>query len=306
MPRVLRSQNEDEVTDENNEARDLFRLPASAPPSAYAPSHLTRPQSSLSFRRYRTPMASMHMSPPPVSMSVPPAQPMPAYDTPSAYAGHVATTGPASVYPASYTGEYSQSRTDLISTPPSQYPIHASEQASYSSANRQQYARPFPLQAELSERTYAGNEDLQLRLRVLEERLERLEITLPRSTSSLLASGRGRSPRGSTSPHGGHDGPWALEHMGMWSIVLDPLSSLVTRFRQLMDFIAFNPDRSPGLLIIRRLFLDITFLLCLLTVFKLTWSKSGIRRKEVLHALKGVWWAIAGHRKPRVLIDKAV
>lgn len=92
----------------------------------------------------------------------------------------------------------------------------------------------------------------------------------------------------------------------MWAIVLNPLSSVVERFRQLMEFLAYNPDRSPGLLVVRRLFLDVSFLLCLLTVLRMTWRRSGVRRREVVHALKGVWWAIVGHQRPKALVDKAI
>jgi len=301
MQREIYSENE--TSEDDDEVDD--QLPAqSLAPSAYAAGHLNRPQSSASVHRYRTPMASMLLSPPPVSMSVPPSQPRPQYETPSAYAGHVTPQIPAPSYPpmTSYSGEYPQSsRTDLVSSPPTQYPM----QPLYRSTSRQQFSRPFPLHGSAAGQQ-SEHDDMQLRIRVLEERLERLEFTLPRSTSSLLSNGRGRSPRGAMSPHGVADGPWDVEHMGMWAVVLNPLSSLLARFRQLMEFLAYNPDRSPGLLVVRRLFLDISFFLCLLALVKLSWRRSGVRRKEVLHALRGVWWAIVGRRPPKILLDKAV
>jgi hypothetical protein len=249
----------------------------------------------------------MLVSPPPASRSTPPTQPRPAFETPSTFAGHVTppVTAPFPYSAPSYSNDYSQlSRSDLPT--PSQAPYVM--QPAYRSASRQQYTRSFPLQNPVIERPPFEREDTELRIRVLEERLERLEITLPRSTSSLLNSGRGRrSPRGSTSPHGAaHDGPWDMEHMGMWALLLNPLASVVERFRQLMEFLAYNPDRSPGLLVVRRLFLDVSFLLCLIAVVRLSWRRSGVRRREVVHALKGVWWAVVGHRRPRVLLDKAV
>ncbi|KAI0698627.1 acyl CoA binding protein-domain-containing protein [Cytidiella melzeri] len=291
--------------DDEDEAQD--RLPAtSAVPSAYTSSHLGRPQSATSAGRYRTPTASMLVSPPPPTMSTPPTQPRPAFETPSTFAGHVTAPVPGPAFPhgiPSYAGDYPQaSRMDLSMQPANPYAM----QSAYRSASRQQFSRPFPLQSAAAERPPFERDDMQLRVRVLEERLERLEFTLPRSTSSLVSNGRGRSPRGAMSPHGVQDGPWDMEHMGMWALVINPLAGVVARFKQLMEFLAYNPDRSPGILVVRRLFLDVSFLLCLLALLRLSWRKSGVRRREVIHALKGVWWAIVGHRRPRVLVDKVV
>ncbi|KAI0092461.1 acyl CoA binding protein-domain-containing protein [Irpex rosettiformis] len=286
-------------SDEDDEDEVHDQLPAtSGAPSAYAPSLHGRPQSTTSAGRYRTPMASMLVSPPPVSRSTPPTQPRPAFETPSTFAGHVTPPTTSSSYPPgvpSYSGDHPRSsRTDLAPTPHNPYVV----QPPYRSASRQQITRPFPLQS--TDRTQLERDDLQLRIRVLEERLERLEFTLPRSTSSLVSHSRGRSP------HGPSDGPWDAEHMGMWALVLNPLSAVMDRFKHLIEFLAYNPDRSPGLLVVRRLFLDVSFLLCLLTVLRLAWRKSGVRRKEVIHALKGVWWAIVGHQRPKALVDRAV
>lgn len=193
--------------DDEDEAHD--QLPAtSGAPSAYAPSLHGRPQSTVSAGRYRTPMASTLASPPLVSRSTPPTQPRPAFETPSTFAGHVTPPVTSSSFPPGvpYTNEYPQSsRTDLASAPPVPYGV----QPPYRSASRQQFSRPFPLQS--SERPPFERDDLQLRIRVLEERLERLEFTLPRSTSSLVSNSRGRSP------HNTPGGPWDVERMGMWA-----------------------------------------------------------------------------------------
>lgn len=67
-----------------------------------------------------------------------------------------------------------------------------------------------------------------------------------------------------------------------------------------------DPQTSTArLIIIRRLALDLTFLLFVWAVVKGLWRASGMRRREVLKALVGVWHAVAG-RQARVLIDKAV
>ncbi|KAI0346887.1 ACBP-domain-containing protein [Trametopsis cervina] len=304
--RQIYSEDETSGSDDGDdeEAHDQVLNAPVMVPSAYAASHMGRPQSTTSAGRYRTPMASMLMNSPAVNIGTPHVQPRPAFETPSTFAGHVTPPVPGSNFPPNiaYPSDYTQSsRTDVAHSPPAPYPIPA-----YRSGSRQQFSRSFPLQPTAPERPPFEREDLQLRLRVLEERLERVEFTLPRSTSSLVNTGRGRSPRGSTSPHGAPDGPWDLEHMGMWALVLNPVSSVTARFKQLMAFLAYHPDRSPGMLIIRRLFLDISFLLCLLTLIRVSWRKSGIRRREVVYALKGVWWAIVGHKRPKILVDAAV
>lgn len=252
-------------------------------------------------------MASMLVSPPPISMSTPPTQPRPAFETPSTFAGHVTPPVSNPPFPQSappYGGnDYPlphSSRPDLTIQPSNMY-AHTT-QPPYRTASRQQFSRMYPLQ---EPHPAFEREDMQLKLRVLEERLERLEFSLPRSTSSLVSNGRGRSPRGS--PHA-DDGQWDVERMGMWALALNPLSDVVRRFKQLLTFLAYSPDRSPGLLVIRRLVLDVSFLLCLLTVVRVVWRRSGVRRREVVHALKGVWLAVMGHqrRSHRALVDKAV
>ena len=94
--------------------------------------------------------------------------------------------------------------------------------------------------------------------------------------------------------------------MGMWSLVLQPVSRLQVRFRRFMDFIMYNDNRSPTLVVVRRLFLDISFVLCFLAVFKLGWRRSGVRRREVSAALRGLWRAIVGHQAPRHMVERGV
>lgn len=94
--------------------------------------------------------------------------------------------------------------------------------------------------------------------------------------------------------------------MGMWSLILKPLFRVVALFERLMDFLAHNENRTPTLVVVRRLFLDISFVLVMLALFRALWKKSGIRRRKVLFALRGLWSAIIGSETPRVLIDRAV
>lgn len=144
----------------------------------------------------------------------------------------------------------------------------------------------------------------------LAERLETLEAVSHRS-SSLSMQGT-RSPiwasgdRGS--PFGGRDDrhTWDIDDMGMWTLVLHPLARVLSVFRRLAEFLAHNQNRSPTLVVVRRLFLDISFLLCCLAMMKAVWRRSGVRRREVIAALKMVWRAVLGQKQPRLLVDRAV
>ncbi|KAH8106316.1 ACBP-domain-containing protein [Cristinia sonorae] len=303
------SESEDETDDDGNAP-----LP---PASVYSHGQPNRPQSSLSSRRYRTPMASMMMTPPVHSMSVPPTQPMPYYQAPSAFegTGRSSPSLPSSAYPTTtvsyHGGETSHSsRTDLTS-PPNPYPPYRGP-----TSPPQFGGRPYGLPSGMTPRPASRATELervlgviQVNLQALKERLDALESVAHRSTSSLFNSRtsarsglRGDSPFGARIE--GHH--FNVDDMGMWSIILSPLSRVMGTFRYLMDFLASGEDRSPTFVIIRRLFLDITFLLAVLACFRLAWRRTGIRRREVIAALGGVWRAILGHKKPRVLVDRAV
>ncbi|OBZ76443.1 hypothetical protein A0H81_03813 [Grifola frondosa] len=114
----------------------------------------------------------------------------------------------------------------------------------------------------------------------------------------------GAGGEGSPSDGRGEIARWDLDDMGMWSLVLNPLARAIATFRQLMGFLAHNENRSPTLIVVRRLFLDISFILCLLSVVKMAWRRSGMRRKEVLSALRVLWNAVLGHKRPRIMIDR--
>lgn len=302
------SESEDETDDDGNAP-----LP---PASVYAQNQLNRPQSSLSSQRYRTPMASMMMTPPVHSMSVPPTQPMPQFETPSAFeqpARRCTPSIPASAYPtttASYPGGdlSNSSRTDLTS-PPNPYPPFRRNTSPPTYGGGRQYGLPAGMTPRPASRAHDLERILgiiQVNLQALKERLEALENMAHRSTTSLVGSRssarRGESPFGPRA-----DEPrFNVDDMGMWSIILSPLSRVTSTFWQLLSFLASSEQRSPTFIIIRRLFLDLSFLLCLLACFRLAWRRTGIRRREVIAALGGVWRAILGQRKPRVLVDRAV
>lgn len=295
----------DEGESDDGEQRPLVPLPQ-------VRSHLGRPQSSMSSHRYRTPLASMLMSPPLMSMSVPPTQPMPPSKAPSAYAepapSRTSHSYPPSIasYPANYpmpTPPASGSHHDPYIQPP----YHSASQLPY--PPRQHTLPGGTVPRVMLERAV---ENLQTHFAALSERIESLESAHIRSSTSLVSQngsnseqwrlyGRGVSPSGRGESH-----HWDVNDMGMWSLVLDPLSRIVARFRQLMEFIMYNENRSPTFVVIRRLFLDISFLLCLLATVKMAWSRSGVRRKEIMRACQGLWWAIVGRKQQRILVHRAV
>ncbi|RPD66700.1 ACBP-domain-containing protein [Lentinus tigrinus ALCF2SS1-7] len=298
------------TTDEEDEADDVVPPAITTP---HAASQLNRPQSSLSSRPYRTPMASTLLvgSPPP--MNVPHTQPHPGFHTQSAFA-ESATSIPSSVYPTTSVSYPEQ----LARSPPSDpapsvhgYPSRAGFRPTAQTPYRQFSLQsagagvpPRPASIPMLERAV---ESVQVHLAAITERLETLEGLLHHSSSTLSASGL-RSPVGRRSPFGGGSEVlrWDIEDMGMWSLVLQPLARAVRLFRQLMALIANSENRSPTFVIIRRLFLDISFVLCFLAVFKLGWRRSGVRRREVSTALQGLWRAIVGHQAPRHMVERGV
>lgn len=286
------------------------------PVSMYAQSQANRPQSSLSSHRYRTPMVGSLMTspPPPLNTNVPPSQPLPAFHTQSAFED-VPPPSATSMYPpthgASFSGQTALSpRSDLpsldmfaASRAPGGYRVSSQPQLG---------TRPFALQGggTISHRPPSrpaleqAVESVQAHLAALTERLELLEHTATRPATLSSSFGRTRSPTGGIPDRDGRR--WDLNDMGMWSLILKPLFRVVALFERLMDFLAHNENRTPTLVVVRRLFLDISFVLVMLALFRALWKKSGIRRRKVLFALRGLWSAIIGSETPRVLIDRAV
>ncbi|KIP09192.1 hypothetical protein PHLGIDRAFT_103187, partial [Phlebiopsis gigantea 11061_1 CR5-6] len=218
-PESLTSEEEDA-----GERADEVRSRMIAPPSVYA--QATRPQSSLSHRRYRTPMASGMSSPPPVSSSVPPVQPMPRYETSSAYAEMSAAPPSTSGVVVSYPPSASQySRIEATTSP--RLPL----QPPYRSASLQQSeytGRPYALSNPVTARIALERaiENVQTHLAALTERMDSLETRAHRSSSSLVSPSGVRSPRwlGSSrglSPLGYPHEPYTFEEMGMWSLILN-------------------------------------------------------------------------------------
>lgn len=280
-----------------DEARDLPTVPAN------------RPASSVSSHRYRTPMAgSLAMSPPPLP-GVPITQPLPGFETPSAFAEPLTVSSPSSVYPttSSYVGQFSETSRHALTSPPNIYPAHPNYLGPAQSLPMRVYGPARPPSRPMLERAI---ENVQAHLAALTERLESLESVSRHPSRSNISL----SPRGARSPSYGPRSPadgrarhheWDLEDLGMWSLVLNPLSRGVDSLKELATFFARNENRSPTLIIVRRLCLDVSFLLCVLALVRTIWKRSGVRRREVRAALIVLWRALLG-TKERVLVDRGV
>ncbi|KAJ7179416.1 hypothetical protein C8R46DRAFT_1073695 [Mycena filopes] len=294
---------EDETDDEVNDTV----------PAVYEPamSQIHRPPSSVSSNRYRTPMAgSLATSPPPILHRVPETQPMPGFETPSAFGEPTASSSffpPGSSYPSQFS---ESSRAELRSPPTNVYPAHPQYRGQMQPLPPRQYGVPSrPASRPTLEHAV---ENVQAHLAALSERIESLESISGRlSRSRISVSPRvAGSPawgvgRGSP-PYGRDTHEWDLDDLGMWSLVVNPISRGIEALREAAMFFARDENRSPTSIVVRRLCLDVSFLLCVLAVIRAIWRKSGVRRREVNAALVVLWRAILGTKKPRVMVDRGV
>jgi hypothetical protein len=276
------------------------------------PTPRQRPLSSLSAmsgNRYRTPMGSVLTSPPPSNHSVhtlhgvPNQQPMPRYETQSAFDDaatvnndnfNIATTSyPAHLAHSSGNSDSGHRGQDPRMTPD---PVYGRPGSVVHSAPTQGQLRSGSRPA--LERAV---ENVQSHLAALSERLETLEIS-----RSSIRTRPAHSPRDSHSPNrfGSPSSPEALafdlDDMGLWSLILQPLAKLLASVRRAAAFLAVNENRSPTFVVIRRLFLDLSFVLAVLAVAKVGWRRTGLRRKEIYVALGFLWSAVTGGRTGRV------
>jgi hypothetical protein len=161
-------------------------------------------------------------------------------------------------------------------------------------------SRPHPLDAFATQRPPSAFaleravEGMQTHLAALSERLAALEahalrFGAPRA-GSPRALGRGSPP----------DGGW--DDLGLWSWVA---RLLLRTLRALRAGLAVD-GASPAFVVVRRLFLDLSFVLAALAFARMFWRRSGARRSEIVHALRALGWAIAGRRPPRTLVSRAV
>ncbi|KAF9247130.1 ACBP-domain-containing protein [Melanogaster broomeanus] len=280
-----------------DEARDL--------PAVRDASQQPRPLSSLSLSsRYGTPVIGSFTasSLPPRRASVTPIQPLPNYETPSAFADpQSATSIPSSVYPtaASYAGRYPSPSRDLAPRIQSATPHYRGQPTPlrhYSAAG----GSVRPPSRSLSTSLEHAVENAQAHLAALTERIDSLESSLAsqphpqRSTSSRPSSGRGSPADPSLVPQ---DLDWDMDDMGLWSLVLKPLlRGLSSLQRLLLFFLRSEQNRSPVLIVVRRLFLDISFVFAVLGFLRVVWRTSRVRRREVGAALVVLWGAVTGRK----------
>ncbi|KAJ7228949.1 hypothetical protein GGX14DRAFT_415940 [Mycena pura] len=302
VPRHRAAEPEASGDDTEDEAHGV--IPAVHEPPA---SQINRPPSSVSSNRYRTPMAgSLAMSPPPVLHRVPETQPMPGFETPSAFAE---PSTPSSFFPpgSSYVGQFSDSSRMTLTSPPNIYPAHP------------QYPDSVPLPPIRPSRPVSrptlehAIENVQAHLAALSERLESLEFISGRlsrsrvSASPRMAGSPSAGPRRGFPSYGRDTHEWDLDDLGMWSLVVNPVSRGIESLREAATFFARDESRSPTMIVVRRLCLDISFLLCVLAVIRTLWRKSGVRRREVKAALLLLWRAVLGTTKTnRMMIDRGV
>jgi len=163
-------------------------------------------------------------------------------------------------------------------------------------------------------------ENVQAHLAALTERLENIEasvnissVTGPSSVPGMPGVPGGPSPNAgryaqAQQPQQQPSPRWDIDDMGMWSLVLNPLSTALHKFRVLAKFfLTRNENRSPSAMIVRRLCLDISFLLFVVGFARLVWRRSGVRRREVKAALIALLRAIFGIKHDeRTSIDRGV
>ncbi|CUA70228.1 Acyl-CoA-binding domain-containing protein 5 [Xenopus (Silurana) tropicalis] [Rhizoctonia solani] len=145
--------------------------------------------------------------------------------------------------------------------------------------------------------------DIQASLAALRERMETMEQG--GSFTSSYSSRRQSPPRRHSPLHPML--PFNLDprSFGAWSVILTPLARSVVNVRHMLQVVR----RNPTMIIIRRLMLDISFLLALLAVIRACWRRFGGRRREIISALGGMWIALVnGGQAPRerILVDRGI
>lgn len=314
LPRQYQPQSEPlppnaESTDGDTETDDGRGIPVALSPPEL--SDRRRPMSSLSGQRYRTPMTSMMLSPPPMNRRAPLQQPPPRFETQSAFNDDISVwndpTAATTTYPP-HLAPSSRSDADGILVQQHLQPHRGAAIASL--PDRRQSAPPPSGIMTYRPSIEHAVQDVQANLAALTERLETLELTIQAHRASVSLSPKGsRSPlhaSGSSEGRGGRPFIWDLEDMGLWSIVLQPISRVVRGMRHILVFLAVDENRTPTFVVVRRLLLDLSFILCVLAVFKLGWKRTGLRRGEISRALGVLWRAIIGEKKPRRMVDRAI
>ncbi|KAL5530477.1 hypothetical protein ACEPAF_6735 [Sanghuangporus sanghuang] len=288
-------------------------------------------------------------SPPSMSASVPNVQPMPVFETPSAFPGPSPPLSSSAVPPTSgISNSGASSFTNVVHPyPENMYPGHPAYRATSHHSNSPGQM-PVPGQGMVSSNVTGASgrspleravENVQAHLSALQERMDIIEdrsFGVTPYASFGGSGGRRGSPLGS--PYGSYfgaggrgrgyesslwrwlsrfdEGYFDWEHMGLWSVVLSPLARVTKYLGRILVFLLARRDRdglrrrglSPGMAILRRLLLDASFVLFVLYIARRAWRRSGVRRREVILAVKGVWRAIRGQgiEMSRQLVERGV
>lgn len=307
-PPPNRSDNEDSSSesDEDDEPAHIAALqPPHVPDSA---THMRTPSAHSTHHNYRTPVGggSLMMTPAQVP-PVPASQPQPAFETPSAFAGPSGSS--AAGPPSSISGS-------TYGAPPPLSPPYAPMQGYRrppSAPGGGMSVRSHPLDnafvrphsAMALERAVEG---VQAHLAALSERLDALEAHALRSSGGMISprvGGSGPLASGRISPYA-HRGLTALDDLGLWSYIARLLLTALRSARSTADYLLSSEGRSPALIVVRRLFLDLSFILAVLGAVRAVWRRSGVRRREIAHALKVLWRAVVGSQAPRALVSRGV
>lgn len=253
---------------------------------------INRPQSSLSVDRYRTPGASSALLSTP---GVPALQPQ-GLETFSAFGGLSSSSS------SSFTEQ--AIRRDLIApNGPSAYRRPPSTRSHALSATGISHRPPSRLALE------RAIESIQTQLAALSERIEIIES---RSFSSQLLKSSPGPSRSSPTFAGSSSNvvrdviSWNFDEMGLWAVVLKSLARMLKSIREFAIFLSNNEGRSPTFVVFRRLFLDISFILCMLTLMKTVWRRTGARRRAVSAAMRALWWALVGRTPTKDMADRGI
>ncbi|EJD00893.1 ACBP-domain-containing protein [Fomitiporia mediterranea MF3/22] len=293
-----------------------------------------------------------------MSSSVPNVQPMPGFETPSAFPGPSPPPIASGVLPhasgMSVSASGGSSYTNVVHPyPENMYPGHPAYRVTSHHSNSpgqvagsgQGVVSSIVTGASIRSPLERAVENVQAHLTALQERMDIIEgRSIGGSPYGSFSGGRGGPQGGGNSPlgspyrssyFGGAGGgrgrgyessiwTWLTEfdedyfgwdHMGLWSTVLSPLARLTKFLGRVVSFLLARRDAegtrrrplSPGLAILRRLLLDASFVLLVAYVARRAWRRSGVRRREVIHAVKGVWRAIVGQgTELRQLVEKGV
>jgi hypothetical protein len=251
---------------------------------------INRPHSSHSSHRYRTPGTSSALLSP---SAIPASQPQ-GLETQSAFGGTMSTLSSSFAQPS-----VEQATPRDIGLPPNQFV-----------SRRSLSARPHPLSAPSQLALERAIERIQTQLAALSERIGIMEsqsFVIQPLTSSPGPSRSSPVFAGRGSPNGARDIiPFDLDEMGLWAIVFRGLARVLRTLRQFAMLLANGEGRSPTFIVLRRLFLDLSFIFCTLALIKMVWRRTGVRRREIKAAIRVLWWAIVGKTPARSMVDRGI